>query len=76
MSDLGDLSYFLGMEFVKTSKGLFLHQKKYVEDVLKRFHMRNCNPAITPRETGLKLSKNTNEELVDSTLYKQIIGSL
>ncbi|GAU44417.1 hypothetical protein TSUD_100640 [Trifolium subterraneum] len=76
MSDLGELSYFLGMEFVKTSKGYFLHQKKYVEDILKRFHMSNCNPAITPMETGLKLSKITNEELVDSTLYKQIIGSL
>ncbi|KAK2365584.1 putative mitochondrial protein [Trifolium repens] len=76
MTDLGELSYFLGMEFVKTSRGCFLHQKKYVADILKRFHMSNCNPAITPMETGVKLSKNSDDELVDSTLYKQIIGSL
>jgi hypothetical protein len=38
--------------------------------------MSNCNSAITPMETGVKLSKNTDDELVDSTLYKQIIGSL
>ncbi|MCI93182.1 hypothetical protein A2U01_0114480, partial [Trifolium medium] len=38
--------------------------------------MNNCNDAVTPMETGVKLSKDTKEELVDSTLYKQIIGSL
>jgi hypothetical protein len=76
MTDLGELSYFLGMEFTKTTRGCFLHQKKYVADILKRFHMSNCNPAITPMETGVKLSKNSEDELVDPTLYKQIIGSL
>jgi hypothetical protein len=76
MTDLGELSYFLGMEFVKTDRGCFLHQKKYVVDILKRFHMSNCNPTITLMEIGVKLSKNTNDELVDSTLYRQIIGSL
>jgi hypothetical protein len=29
MTDLGSLSYFLGMEFVKTSKGMMMHQHKY-----------------------------------------------
>lgn len=37
MTDLGLLSYFLGMEYVNTSKGMFLHQKKiccgYIEEV-------------------------------------------
>jgi len=27
MSDLGELSYFLGIEFVSTSKGIFMHKK-------------------------------------------------
>ena len=76
MSDLGNLSYFLGMEFKFTDRGVFLHQKKYAEDILKRFKMANCNPAITPMETGLKLSRESPGELVDATLYKQIIGSL
>jgi len=35
MSDLGELSYFLGIEFISTSKGIFMHQKKYAEDILK-----------------------------------------
>lgn len=39
MTDLGYLSYFLGMEFTRTSEGLFLHQSKYATDLLKRFRM-------------------------------------
>lgn len=39
MTDLGKLSYFLGMEFSKTSTGLLMHQRKYVKDLLSRFKM-------------------------------------
>lgn len=47
MTDLGKLTYFLGMEFTKTSEDLVKHQKKYASDILKRFNMLNCNPAST-----------------------------
>ena len=52
MSDLGDLTYFLGMEFVKTEKGIFMHQRKYILDVLKRFDMLDCNLTSIAVETG------------------------
>jgi len=32
MIDLGILSYFLGMEFVQTRRGIVLHQRKYIVD--------------------------------------------
>lgn len=48
MSELGELSYFLSMEFVATRKGILLCQKKYVIDILKRFHMHDCNRIATP----------------------------
>lgn len=32
ITDLGHLSYFLGMELKRTSEGLILHQSKYVAD--------------------------------------------
>ncbi|XP_028236682.1 uncharacterized protein LOC114416002 [Glycine soja] len=76
MSDLGELSYFLGIEFVSTSKGIFMHQKKYAEDILKRFNMMDCNSVITPTETGIKLQIDGDEKEVNPTLYKQIVGSL
>lgn len=36
----------------------------------------SCNPTSTPTEGNLKLVKNEDDELVDLTLFKQIIGSL
>ena len=30
MSGLGDISYFLGIEFYKISRGLMMHQTRYV----------------------------------------------
>ena len=77
MIDLGKLAYFLGMEFVTVPSGIILDQKKYAMDVLKRFNMNDCKPSITLVEVGLKLD-NTSEddELVDPTLFKQLVGSL
>ncbi|GAU42259.1 hypothetical protein TSUD_327370 [Trifolium subterraneum] len=76
MTDLGTISYFLGIEFLNTSKGLMLHQRKYAGEILKRFNMTDCTPAITPMETNLKLEKNENEDAIDPTMFKQIVGSL
>lgn len=38
--------------------------------------MKNCNPAITPVEQGLKLVKDLVGRRVNNTLYKLIVGSL
>jgi len=36
--------------------------------------MSCCNPTITPMETSVKLSKDTNDEFGDATLYKRNYG--
>ena len=78
MKDLGILHYFLGLEVRQKSGNIFLHQKKYTVDILKRFGMWNCRPMSTPMETNLHKLKEASVEsrLVDPTLYRQIIGSL
>jgi hypothetical protein len=76
MSDLGKLNYFLGLEFHYASDSIVLHQRKYIEDVLRRFQMENCNIAETPMEANLKLPRNDDEQAVDATLFKQVVGSL
>jgi hypothetical protein len=38
--------------------------------------MENCNIAETPMEANLKLSRNDDEQAVDATLFKQVVGSL
>ena len=39
MTDPGELSYFLGIEFMKTSRGIIMHKRKYITKTLRRFHM-------------------------------------
>lgn len=50
-----------------------MHQKKYAIDILKKFSMANFNPTTTPTKTSLKLEKEGSEQLVNATLYKQIV---
>nr|XP_027193132.1 uncharacterized protein LOC113788025 [Cicer arietinum] len=76
MIDLGKLSYFLGMKFTETKEGLLIHRKKYAGEILRRFNMADCNPVVTPIEVNAKLGTKIEEELVDSTIFKQVVGSL
>lgn len=77
VSDLGKLSYFLGMELTQTREGgVLLHQSKYATDLLKKFNMWDCNSAKTPADTGLVLQKDEGGELIDPTYFRQIVGSL
>lgn len=76
MTDLGRMSYFLGMEQTSVKGGMILHQCGYATEVLKRFDMFHCNSAVTPADQSVKLLQDDTEEDVDPTLYKHIVGSL
>ena len=43
MTDLGELSFFLGMEFVKLKVGMVMYQQKYIGELLVKFEMKDCN---------------------------------
>lgn len=34
MKDLGPLTYFLGLELKSNNRGMFVHQKKYTDDLI------------------------------------------
>ena len=48
LKDLGALSYFLGVEVIPTTQGLFLTQRQYILDLLDKFGMADAKPAPTP----------------------------
>ncbi|KAJ0970051.1 hypothetical protein J5N97_022928 [Dioscorea zingiberensis] len=76
MSDLGLLSYYLGIEVCQTSHGISLCQSGYASKILEKTGMADCNSCQTPMEPRLKLSKNSEDSFVDATFYRSIIGSL
>jgi hypothetical protein len=76
MKDLGLMHYFLDLEVWQSPEKIFLNQGKYAVEILKRFDMLECKSMNTPMETKLKLLVDTLSELIDATLYRQIIGSL
>jgi hypothetical protein len=76
MTDLGLMSYFLGIEFLRTENGILMHQSRYAGEILKKFEMEKCNSALSPSEPRLQLSSDVDEKEVDSTYYRKLIGSL
>ncbi|CAH9126696.1 unnamed protein product [Cuscuta epithymum] len=76
MKDLGDLHYFLGVQAVRNSKGVFLSQQKYVSDLLLRFHLHTLKSVRTPVATRTSLSLTDGELLADATEYRSMVGAL
>lgn len=77
MSDLGLLSYYLGIKVVQSSKRITLYQTGYAEKkILEKMGMSECNPCQTPMEPRLKLSKNGEGSFLDVTYYRSVVGSL
>ncbi|CAL0310635.1 unnamed protein product [Lupinus luteus] len=76
MTDLGQLSYFIGLEFQYIKGGLFMHQKKYLLEVLNMFGMMNCNPSDIPAELNLKLGNCETKDDADATVFRQTVGRL
>jgi len=76
MSDLGLLSFYLGIEVTQRGDGISLSQAAYARKVLDKAGMGGCNPCHTPMELRLKLSKISDAPPVDATEYRGIVGSL
>ena len=79
LTNLGPVSYFLGMEITRDrkNKGIKLNQIKYTQNILQRFNKQNLNPVSTTRIIGLKLEKNTEQASPkDIKQYQQEVESL
>ena len=59
MKDLGEASFILGIKVYKDrpNRMLGLSQKMYIEEVLKRFSMKNSKRILVPFRHGIHLSK-------------------
>ncbi|XP_059281244.1 uncharacterized mitochondrial protein AtMg00810-like [Lycium ferocissimum] len=75
MKDLGPLHFFLGVEVRYFSGGIHLSQSKYAAELLSKTDMTCAKAINTPLEQKHGLQEATGE-LVDTSLYRSIVGSL
>jgi len=76
MTDLGLLSYYLGIEVEQKEDYITVKQTGYARKVLEQFGMSDCNSTKFPMEPGCKLNADQGGQLIDSTEYRRMIGCL
>ncbi|XP_012453211.1 uncharacterized protein LOC105775227 [Gossypium raimondii] len=76
MSDLGLMSFFLGMEVTQGEKGICLSQRTFAMKILNKFSMQNCKATSTPVAVGEKLSSQDKYEKVCETTYRSLVRCL
>lgn len=76
IKDLRRLRYFLGIEVSRSKRDIFVSQRKYSLDLLKKIRMLDCKTVANPIEPNHKLWDKTSRPLEDPTIYKMLIGKL
>jgi len=82
MTDLGPIRQFLGLEIERDRKNriLYVHQSRYIQNVLATYGLSECNGDWTPQPTNNRLRKleDTGKPLDGNgkQKYQTIVGSL
>ncbi|XP_019168829.1 PREDICTED: uncharacterized protein LOC109164734 [Ipomoea nil] len=73
--DLGSPGFFLGIETVSSTSGMFLSQRRYMTDLLGRSGMVDCKPLTMP--AAVTKTATPSAQLYDNpTQYRRIVGAL
>ena len=76
MNELGLLRQFIGLEVSQDTSGIMILESRYSSDMLKGFHIEDCEETPCPFLSGIRLEEGGSTPLVDNTLYRQLIGIL
>lgn len=82
IKDLGELKYFLGIEFCRSTQGIVMNQRKYALELISDAGLTGARPSLTPLECNVKLTNAdfiqdvTDELFVDISRYQRMIGKL
>ncbi|GKE54519.1 putative ribonuclease H-like domain-containing protein [Tanacetum coccineum] len=76
MSDMGKLTFFLGLQVLQKNDDIFISQDKYVGDILKKFGYTDVRTAKTPMDKENPWGKDGPGKDIDLHLYRSMIRSL
>ncbi|XP_019240599.1 PREDICTED: uncharacterized protein LOC109234813 [Nicotiana attenuata] len=87
MKDLGELKFFLGIEFARSSKGIYMSQRKYALELIAELGLAGSKTTSTPLEVNQKLTTmefdkaitpaaDNDPVLRDASVYQRLVGRL
>lgn len=76
MSDLGRLTYYLGIEVCQGQEVITLKRDRYARKILEECGMDTCNLASIPKDFNVKLPRSVEEKGINERDYRRSIGCL
>ena len=87
IKDLGELRYFLGIEFARNSTGILMHHRKYCLELISDMRLSSLKPVGAPIELNKRLTitkfdlhfslaDKHDKLLKDPGVYRKLIGRL
>jgi len=76
MTDLSNVNYYLGVEFIRSSFRIFLSQRAYESQILTEFNMTECSSALVPMIEGKHLGTEEDSPKVDAYKFQRLVGML
>lgn len=72
MSMIEELNFFLEIQIKGTLEGIYIHQTKYVKELLKKFNLDDSKATNTPMNPTCVQGKNEVSSKVEQKLYRGI----
>ncbi|XP_049397448.1 uncharacterized mitochondrial protein AtMg00810-like [Solanum stenotomum] len=82
INDLGELRYFMGIEFCRSDQEIIMNQRKYALELISDAGLSGCRPSSTLLECIMKMisadfrQDATTELFTDVNRYQSLIGKL
>src|SRR5436190_9876806 len=69
--------YYIGLEIIRKEDSIFIHQKNYINQIIKRFNLENAKGSNIPADphASFDLNKRSNTSF-EKLPYRQLIGCL
>nr|KAJ0189315.1 hypothetical protein LSAT_V11C800419360 [Lactuca sativa] len=76
VNDLGNIGYFLGLEFNYVQNEIVVYQQKFIRKLLSSYFMTDCHSVLSSLPSKLSTSNDQDIILPYPTEYKKLIGKL
>lgn len=73
IKDLGELRYFMGIEFAMSSEGILMHQRKYSMELISSIGLEVARPLGAPVDLNQKLTSSEFDSYVSPSSDRPLV---